>query len=81
MQLEGEGYTNVSAWLDSPDFSYSEHTHQFATAHIIISGFMTLMMNGVEHQLRPGDRVDVPVGTLHTAVMGPDGCTYVTGEK
>ncbi len=80
-QLESEGYGNVSAWLDSPDFSYPEHTHATTTAHIIIAGDMVLTMDGVEHILRPGDRIEVPAEMPHIATMGPDGCTYVSGEK
>lgn len=80
-QLESEGYSNVSAWLDSPDFSYPAHVHTLTTAHIIIEGEMVLTMEGVEHTLHPGDRFEVPAGMSHVATMGPDGCTYVSGEK
>lgn len=80
-QLVAEGYLNVSAWLDSPDFSYPEHAHSTATAHIIVAGQMTLTMDGVDHDLQPGDRIEVPISLPHVATMGPAGCTYVTGEK
>lgn len=80
-QLVAEGYTNVSAWLDSPDFSYPAHTHKDTTAHIIVAGRMYVTMQGIEHDLQPGDRIDIPAGMIHIATMGPDGCTYVTGEQ
>ncbi len=80
-QLEAEGCRNISAWLDSPDFFYSDHSHTEATSHIVVSGRMSLTMNGVEHQLGPGDRIDIPAMTIHSVVMGPAGCTYVSGDK
>lgn len=81
VQLENEGYRNVSAWLDSPDFSYPAHAHPEMTAHIIIAGEMLLSMDDMVHDLQPGDRIDIPAGRMHVATMGHDGCTYVSGEK
>lgn len=80
-QLETAGYRNVSVWLDSPDFSYPEHAHKETTAHIIVTGQMYLSMDGVVHELQPSNRIDIPAGMPHVATMGPDGCTYVSGEK
>lgn len=78
--LEGDGYSNISVWLDSPDFSYPEHSHTHATAHVIVTGDMTLTMNGTASHLLSGDRIDIPANTIHIATMGPDGCTYVSGD-
>lgn len=80
-QLETEGYRNISAWLDSPAFAYPEHTHHFMIVHIILTGEMFMTMNGLERRLHPNDRIDIPAGTAHAAIMGPNGCMYVSGEK
>jgi hypothetical protein len=29
----------------------------------------------------PGERFDVPAGAVHSAIIGPEGCLYVIGEK
>jgi hypothetical protein len=42
---------------------------------------MTLTMNGGSHTYRAGERCDVPVGTVHSARMGPSGCRYLVGER
>lgn len=81
LQLEHEGFRNVSAWLDSPDFSYPEHVHPTGTVHIIVEGEMVVTMDGIIHDLQAGDRLEIEADQPHLARMGPLGCTYVTGEK
>jgi quercetin dioxygenase-like cupin family protein len=80
-QLQGEGYRHTYVWEDGPDQRYSDHTHPVETAHIILEGEMTLMMDGRSTTYRVGDRCDVPAGTVHAARMGPAGWRYLIGEK
>ena len=44
-QLEREGFGHTYVWQDEPDAFYPEHTHETETAHIILSGEMTLTMD------------------------------------
>jgi quercetin dioxygenase-like cupin family protein len=80
-QLDEEGFSNAYVWQDRPHAFYPEHTHPTETAHIILEGEMTLTMDGQTHTFRPGERCDVPPGTVHAARMGPAGCRYLIGEK
>lgn len=80
-QLQEEGFETLYVWEDWPDAYYSEHRHLGDSAHIILDGEMTLTMDGDSRTYRPGDRVDVPAGVVHTAKMGPKGCRYLIGEK
>lgn len=68
-------------WQDEPDVFYPEHIHATETAHIILSGEMTLTMNGRSETYKAGYRCDVPAGTVHSAKMGPQGCRYLIGER
>jgi len=79
-QLEREGFASVYTWDDVPGAVYGDHTHATRTAHIILAGEMTLTQGGTTATDRPGDRVDVPAGAVHSARMGPAGCRYVIGE-
>jgi len=79
--LEQEGFRQTYVWQDAPNASYPDHTHATETAHVILSGEMTLTMNGGSHTYRAGERCDVPVGTVHSARMGPSGCRYLVGER
>ncbi len=80
-ELEAEGFTHTFVWQDSPNASYSDHTHAGLTAHIILDGEMQLTMKGESGIFRVGDRCDVPAGAVHSAKMGPRGCRYLIGEK
>jgi quercetin dioxygenase-like cupin family protein len=78
-QLQREGFSQTYIWADGPNTTYPEHIHTDETAHIVLSGEMTLIMNGESHLYRAGERFDVPAGARHSAHMGRFGCRYVIG--
>ena len=80
-QLQNEGFSHTYVWADGPNIHYPEHTHSDETAHIVLSGEMTLTMNGESHLYRAGERCDVPAGAIHSAHMGRFGCRYLIGER
>ena len=80
-QLESEGFTHTYVWEDGPNARYPDHGHGALTAHIILSGEMTLTMNGVSKTYRVGERCDVPAHAVHSARMGAHGCRYLIGER
>lgn len=80
-QLRQEGFRHTYVWEDRPHASYPDHTHPTETAHVILSGEMTLTRNGESVTYGVGERVDVPAGAVHSARMGPSGCRYLIGEK
>jgi len=80
-RLELEGFRQTYVWQDAPNASYPDHTHATETAHVILSGEMTLTMNGGSQTYRAGERCDVPAGAVHSARTGPDGCRYLVGER
>jgi mannose-6-phosphate isomerase-like protein (cupin superfamily) len=79
--LNEEGFRHTYVWQDGPDAFYPDHKHNAETAHIILSGEMTLMLDGEAKTYRTGDRCDVPAGAKHSARMGPRGCRYLIGER
>ena len=80
-ELQREGFLQTYVWQDAPGTLYPEHTHAQETAHIILSGEMTLTMNGRTVTYHAGGRCSVPAGTTHSARMGPQGCRYLIGER
>lgn len=80
-QLQQEGFRHTYAWQDGPHTCYPDHTHQTETARIVLSGEMTLRMNGLSATYGVGARCDVPAGTVHSAKMGPQGCRYLIAER
>jgi len=41
------------------------HLHEYEESFKVMRGKLTLMLNGVEHQLSPGDSITVPAGVVH----------------
>jgi mannose-6-phosphate isomerase-like protein (cupin superfamily) len=79
--LNREGFRQTYVWQDGPNAFYPEHQHACETAHVIVSGEMTLTLNGEARTYRAGERCDVPAGAAHSARMGPRGCRYLIGER
>lgn len=80
-ELEREGFGHTYIWEDGPGTFYPEHRHEAETAHIILSGEMTLTMEGHSSTYHLGERCDVPAGAAHSARIGPKGCRYLIGER
>ena len=80
-QLRREGFSHTYVWEDVPNARYPDHTHRMETAHIIVSGEMTLTMAGKSKTYGAGERCDVPANAIHSAIMGPRGCRYIIGER
>lgn len=81
LELQREGFSRTYAWQDGPNTFYPDRRHDTETAQIILSGEMTLRMNGHEATYGVGERCDVPAGTVHSAKIGPAGCWYLIGER
>lgn len=60
-------------WSNGPDEQYAPHTHQYHKVLYCISGSIIFHVEGGDHPLDPGDRLDVEPGTEHSASVGPDG--------
>jgi mannose-6-phosphate isomerase-like protein (cupin superfamily) len=80
-RLQREGFSRTYVSDDVANARYPDHTHRMETAHIVMSGEMTLTIAGKSTTYRAGERCDVPAETVHSAIMGPRGCRYVIGER
>lgn len=76
-----EGFEHVYVWRDAPHTEYRDHSHPFTSCHIILDGEMEIISEHMQKVLKPGDRLDVIAGTIHSAIMGSDGCRYIVAEK
>lgn len=76
-RLEGEGLA-PGAWSNGPGDRYGAHEHAYDKVIVVASGSIRFGLSaagGSTYALADGDRLELPAGTLHDAVVGPDGVT------
>lgn len=78
--LEAEGF-EVHAWRDPADRIYGAHHHDCDESLWVVRGSIVFRVDEREYRLGPGDRLLLPAGILHSARAGPDGATYLIGQR
>jgi quercetin dioxygenase-like cupin family protein len=75
-RLAREGLT-ASAWQNGPGERYPAHDHGYDKVLVVAAGGIRFGLPdaGREVELAVGDRLDLPAGTRHDAVVGPSGVT------
>lgn len=70
-------------WSNEPGDIYDAHTHDFHKIIYVIDGSITFNLtdDGESVTLHPGDRMDLVGGTVHQAVVGPDGVVCLEGHR
>lgn len=81
-KLESEA-SHCYSWSNDPKDRYAAHSHDYEKVLYCVSGSITFVLEteGKSLELRPGDRMVLPTGTVHSAVVGPQGCTCVEGRR
>jgi mannose-6-phosphate isomerase-like protein (cupin superfamily) len=68
-----------SWWSNGPGDTYAPHSHPYHKVLYCASGSITFRLEaaGEELEMNPGDRLDIPPGTVHSARVGDRGvsCT------
>jgi len=74
-RLASEGL-DAQAWANGPGDRYAVHEHGFDKVLVAAAGSIVFSLPVLDHvDLRAGDRLDLPAGTRHGAVVGPAGVT------
>lgn len=60
-------------WSNGPGFVYDEHSHPYRKVLICTAGSIVFHTPDGNISLRPGERMDLPAGTPHSATVGPRG--------
>ncbi len=71
------------AWANGPHDIYSAHMHSYNKVIYVVQGSITfgLPALGQKLTLKAGDRLDLPAGTVHDAVVGPQGVVCLEAHK
>jgi quercetin dioxygenase-like cupin family protein len=75
-RLAAEGL-RPGSWANGPGDVYAAHAHGFDKVLVCTAGSIVfgLPRRGERVALRPGDRLDLPAGTEHDAIVGSEGVT------
>ena len=73
-RLRAEGL-DPGRWSNGPGDRYPAHRHDYDKVIVVERGSIAfgLVERGETVQLAAGDRLELPAGTSHDAVVGPDG--------
>ncbi len=81
-RLRGEA-TGCYSWSNGPGDRYAPHSHSYEKVLYCVEGSITFVLEarGERLELNPGDRMNLAAGTVHSAVVGPQGCTCIEGKR
>ena len=71
------------SWSNGPHDRYAPHSHPYEKVLYCVEGSITFVLEreGKRVDLSSGDRMVLPPGTVHSAVVGPMGCTCIEGKR
>ncbi len=81
-QMRAEGLFPTS-WSNGPGDVYSVHSHSYIKVLYCVRGSIrfTLPDAGEALDLAPGDKMVLPSGTRHGALVGPAGVTCIEAPR
>jgi quercetin dioxygenase-like cupin family protein len=82
-RLRGEA-TGCYSWSNGPGDRYAPHSHTYEKVLYCVNGSITFVLEAQDAkriELKAGDRMVLPAGTIHSAVVGPAGCTCIEGKR
>jgi quercetin dioxygenase-like cupin family protein len=60
-----------------PDAVVALHSHPHEQLGLVITGEITMTIDGVDHRLSPDDAYAIPGGVVHGARAGAEGCRVI----
>lgn len=72
-----------SSWSNGPGDEYAVHSHRYTKILYCVRGSIrfTLPDRGEAVDLAPGDKMVLPAGTRHGALVGPAGVTCIEAPR
>ncbi len=78
--MRGEGLA-PRWWSNGPRDVYASHEHGYHKVLYCAKGSITFSTPVGEYELAPGDRLELPAGTPHSAVVGDAGVECVEAAR
>ena len=68
-------------WGNGPDDRYASHSHPYHKVLYCLSGSIRFESGESRFDLGPGDRLEIPPVTPHSALVGPQGVRCVEAAR
>lgn len=70
-------------WANAPGDVYGAHAHGYHKVIYVVEGSITFGLPelGRRLSLKAGDRLDLPAGVVHDAVVGPEGVMCLEAHR
>ena len=81
--LGGEGL-DATRWSNGPGDRYAAHRHSFHKVIYCVEGSITFTLPELDNRsflMTPGDRLDLPTGVLHAALVGEQGVVCLEAHQ
>jgi quercetin dioxygenase-like cupin family protein len=71
------------SWSNGPGDRYAAHVHSYDKVLYCVAGSITFVLEDEARNLElgPGDRMLMPAGTRHSALVGEGGVTCIEGRR
>lgn len=81
-RLRGEA-ADAYGWSNGPGFRYAPHSHGYTKILYCVEGSIDFRVedDGRVLHLEPGDRMELPAGTTHSAIVGTSGVHCIEGKR
>jgi len=83
MQLCADEGLDPYPWSNGPFDTYPAHIHTYNKVIYVVKGSILFGLPELHQQivLNAGDRLDLPAGIVHDAVVGPQGVTCLEAHR
>ena len=81
MQLRANGFTEVLTRELPPGYFLGDHEHPFDARALILSGDITLTVDGAARTYQAGTVFELGAGCVHQERAGDAGVTYLVGRR
>ena len=79
--LKAENYDEIVNISKTVGYQMGEHSHAFDAYALILSGDITLTVNGISATYKAGDTFRLAANTMHQESTIPHGVNYLVGRR
>lgn len=79
-KIREEGFDPIKL-SNAPGFVYLEHKHPETKLLAFLSGSIKVTVQNKTFICKSGDKIIVPGNTIHSAIVGENGCEFFWSEK